>query len=608
MPQMNRRQQKRRGPNWNWQRGAVGAASGALTGFQAGGPWGAAAGAGAGLVTGGLTGVDTDVNRAGYDAALREFEIDTRRSARVTGDELSAQTGASLAARGINNSEMAAGVVSANRGRLMSAAEQQIGKYRGDLNKAIADAENQMKQADDAMTRQWWVDLAGQLTYWGLSRATAKSAEQTRIDAEEDEWERHFRQQELEGSDAVRIEHEKTPEFKKAFPDMAFHNELTKPSSEVTGAHPRMEDTELPVTPSTSKPFDPFAPEPDWRETPGTAKGKGQEMYPDRDRSEGGQGKPYPRRPDAEGEGPSTKRDMEEALSPEEVAVLEELFPDLDDILGVGLPTDKEIGSEKGNFPKLPDILQGDPVPSPPRNRGGSDYYPEEYYPDKDLSYRSDGSDYYPEEYYPDKDLSYRSDGSDYYPEEYYPDKGGSGNEIGPTSPRQYLINSEYVDEPKMRGLPGYMAYTYHDEGGYNPHDPSYAGVLQDTYDKWTGKPQDAPSDVKDLARRPDVVNAFYHWYLDTQTFIPPLFTRNDGLAYMYNDFAIHAGGGKAKMVYDKMIIKLRGQGITMATDLDLMMTYDAAKRDYCRLQGKNANAFADRAARVRQRAQALLQ
>ena len=596
MPQMNRRQQKRRGPNWNWQRGGIGAASGAVTGFQAGGPWGAAAGAGLGLVTGGLTGVDTDVNRAGYDAALREFEIDTRRSARVTGDELSAQTGASLAGRGINNSEMGAGIVSANRGRLMSAAEQQIGKYRGDLNKAIADAENQMKQADDAMTRQWWVDLAGQLTYWGLSRATAKSAEQTRIDAEEDEWERYFRQQELEGSDAVRIEHEKTPEFKKAFPDMAFHNELTKPSSEVTGAHPRMEDTEPPVTPSTSKPFDPFAPEPDWRETPGTAKGKGQEMYPDRDRSEGGQGKPYPRRPDAEGEGPSTKRDMEEALSPEDVAVLEELFPDLDDILGGGLPTDKEIGAEKGNFPKLPDILQGDayipPSPAPVSRRE-----PTPKITSGDITGahpRAQGE--------PVSVPSGREN------DPIFRDEGMNSSWDAPPREEQYLINSEYVDEPKMRGLPGYMAYTYHDEGGYNPHDPSYAGVLQDTYDKWTGKPPDAPSDVKDLARRPDVVNAFYHWYLDTQTFIPPLFTRNDGLAYMYNDFAIHAGGAKAKMVYDKMIIKLRGQGITMATDLDLMMTYDAAKRDYYRLQGKNANAFADRAARVRQRAQALLQ
>lgn len=163
MPRYNRRSR------WNWERAGQGAISGAATGFSVGGPKGAAAGAGVGFVTGGLSGRDTTIDRIPYDRAIRDFSKLRKRSARFAADEHSAQTGASFQARGLNTSELAGGVIAANRGRFMRGAETDIAKFTADINLRIAQAEQQAQMADDELTRQGWLDLAGQLGLMAIS-------------------------------------------------------------------------------------------------------------------------------------------------------------------------------------------------------------------------------------------------------------------------------------------------------------------------------------------------------------------------------------------------------------------------------------------------------
>ena len=157
MPRYNRKSR------WNTERAVQGAASGAAYGFSVGGGPGAAVGAVGGGIIGGLTGRDTSVNRAPYDEAIRQFSYRRRGQARVAADEGSARAGASFTSRGLNTSELAAGVISANRGRYMRAAEDDISQFSADIEFRIADAERQAMIADDEETRQGWLDLAEQL-------------------------------------------------------------------------------------------------------------------------------------------------------------------------------------------------------------------------------------------------------------------------------------------------------------------------------------------------------------------------------------------------------------------------------------------------------------
>ena len=160
MPRYNRR---KKGSRWNTERAVQGAGSGAATGFSVGGPKGAVVGGFVGGITGGFTGRDTSIDRAPYDAALAAYAKQRRQGARFAADESSAQTGAAFAARGFNTSELAGGVISANRGRFMRDAETDIGKVTADINLRIAEAQQKAEMADDEETRQGWLDLAQQL-------------------------------------------------------------------------------------------------------------------------------------------------------------------------------------------------------------------------------------------------------------------------------------------------------------------------------------------------------------------------------------------------------------------------------------------------------------
>lgn len=173
MPQYNRRKKGR----FNWERAVQGAVSGGLTGFSVGGPKGAAIGATSGGILGGMTGRNTDIDRAPYERAIDDFSKLRRRSARFTADEHSVQTGAAFDRRGLNTSELAGGVIAANRGRFMRDAETDIAKFSADVNLRIAEAERQAALAEDATTRQGWLDLAGQLGLMAISGEFTPSAE-----------------------------------------------------------------------------------------------------------------------------------------------------------------------------------------------------------------------------------------------------------------------------------------------------------------------------------------------------------------------------------------------------------------------------------------------
>ena len=155
MPQYNRQfKRKKSGPTWNWQRAGLGAAGGAAQGFAVGGPWGALLGVPAGIA-GGLTGVDKNVDRVAYDRALMRFSDNARSNARIAGNQQAADTGASFASRGLNASELAGGVVAANKGRLRAGAERAIGDQTANVEMKIAEREAALEREDAGLTQQY---------------------------------------------------------------------------------------------------------------------------------------------------------------------------------------------------------------------------------------------------------------------------------------------------------------------------------------------------------------------------------------------------------------------------------------------------------------------
>lgn len=163
MPQYNRRiQRKGGGPNWSWERAALGAGTWGAQGAAAAGPYGALL-AIPGAVIGGLTGVDTSVDRAPYEEALRQYTDDVQYQARVSGDQMAADAGAAFARRGLNASELAAGVITANRGRIQRGANQMIAAKSAEQQFAIAQREAQREREDAALTQQFLGQAAGSL-------------------------------------------------------------------------------------------------------------------------------------------------------------------------------------------------------------------------------------------------------------------------------------------------------------------------------------------------------------------------------------------------------------------------------------------------------------
>ena len=174
----------------SWGRVAQGAGSGAIEGGTIGakfGPKGAAVGAGIGAVAGGTIGALTSPKP--FDPMLYQEMIDRyakgrRYQARTSANQLSADLGASLAARNLNNSGLGAGLVVGNRGRLMASAEQDIGKFQAGVYEKIAQAEYNAEHAENEQVRRGWLDLAQQIAFTAAEIGVNYKAKRAKEDAE----------------------------------------------------------------------------------------------------------------------------------------------------------------------------------------------------------------------------------------------------------------------------------------------------------------------------------------------------------------------------------------------------------------------------------------
>jgi len=94
-------------------------------------------------------------------------------------------------------------------------------------------------------------------------------------------------------------------------------------------------------------------------------------------------------------------------------------------------------------------------------------------------------------------------------------------------------------------------------EGGYNPSDgtapdgsriPSYAGVLQTTYDWFLelrgGSLINPPGAVRELANREDIIKAFYRWWIWERSGAADV---PEWFAYMLADWYVQSGGHAIK-------------------------------------------------------------
>ena len=100
-----------------------------------------------------------------YQEMIDRYSKGRRYQARTAANQLSADLGSSLAARNLNNSGLGAGIVAGNRGRLMAAAEQDIGKFQADVYERIAQAEYNAEHAENEHIRRGWLDLGRQIAY-----------------------------------------------------------------------------------------------------------------------------------------------------------------------------------------------------------------------------------------------------------------------------------------------------------------------------------------------------------------------------------------------------------------------------------------------------------
>ena len=638
------RRRKKKSSGWDWERAAQGVISGGALGFQYGGPKGAAVGALVGGGAGGLSGRDTSIDATPYEEALEYYGKDRRRDARMQADQFGADAGASFAARGLNASELAAGTIATNRGRIRQAAESDIGRARSELYIRIADAEHQANAANDAETRQGWLTLARQLGFQLLMHEGGDGGD---------------------GGNATSIHPDDPfPELRSpdAYPDQLPPNfnpnapastddpfpELRQPyidevigggsSPRVTGALERRKPLGIP----RGIPDEGGSPQPDWVwDEADPLRGESDDPF-----RGGGEGRVEPSRGgapasmelDRQKEGaisvPPVPQDpwfgprrdkLREIVPPEEMDALDDIFPDgeLDRILDPGaIMTDAP-----RREPPVPMTEQAPPRPimdvPPPSERSTLPDWAED-----------DGSKVGPPR--PILDVS-DWDGSKVGPPR--PIKVGpprpildvsdwDGSKVGPPRPimdvpppseRSTLpdwaeddvinitpttVDSEWATPEKMQGLPTYMGHIYDDEQGFNPSDPSYAGITQQTYTEWRERNRmyGAPADVQDLARQPEVISVFYQDYI-AEANVPRRFMQHQALEYMYVDFAIHGGHEGARRMLRDAQRMLRAEGVTHPNDTELLQAFNRAKRNFYDKQGGNAASFIGRADRVMDRA-----
>ena len=598
---------KKSGLNWDWERAAQGAISGAAAG-SSGGPYGIAGGALIGGAAGGLTGRDEGADYTAFDEALDHYAGRSRKDARMLSDELSADLGANLASRGINNSRLGAGIVNANRGRVMGAAQGNIDKMRADMHARIAEAEYNADMAHDANTRQGWLNLARQLGMQAMMGDFGGGGDDEETEALNKRFDRLVDSSDQSAIEANQLLREQDAIREGKVPLAVTPGEPPQPP--ITG------DRDRGLYPS---PIEGGGGAPGGGTSDGWLLGKYnpiEDLFGGEDNRSTPTGAPdggesddwllgeYNPIEDLENQ---SKERLRSALLPEEMQVLEEVFPDgeLDRILDP---------SERSTLPDWAPTYEA-PPPSEPNQRreqfgpnpGDSDYpeYMRRLYPTPEDA-RQDGISeediriiYGASSAPPVMDVPPPSERST------LPDWAEDDGVINITP---LDVDSEWATEEKMNGLPEYMGYIYDDEAGYNASDPSYAGIKQGTYTEWRERNRmyGAPKDVKDLAKNPEAIALFYQDYIQAAG-VPHRFARTLALEYMYVDFAIHGGHAGARQILNDARQMLRAKGSTHPTDTELLTAFNRAKKDFYERQGANAGAFLGRADRVYDRSMKMM-
>ena len=416
-----------------------------------------------------------------YQGMIDKYTKGRRFQARTAANQLSADLGASLAARNLNQSKLGAGVITGNRGRIMAAAEQDISKFQADIYQRIAQAEFNAEQAENEAVRQGWINLAQQLAVTAADIGADYAAKQATETGEQRLVEagalaRDYTE-EIAGTqrDAQHIL-DNVPDI----PERKTGQALPGSTAEATGASP-----------------------------------SGVKVDPIRIDS------------------PSV-RELRERLDDESLTLLGTMMPGYEqDIAEMDELLKEEAGTDIINITPSPDRVEAGGTAAPviaeshelidqPANTnpfpvtgefGGRE--PREVTGMTESSpgriaredAQEDAADPNPEwtwerpDVPPVRDGAIRIEGD---PESYE---------------HEIIVNTFGIDDARVspesyQGLPSYYPLILDAEGGYNPSDPSMAGVWQGAYNDFLNSVENAsayPRNVRDLS--PSNIRDFYQWY-----------------------------------------------------------------------------------------------
>ena len=472
---------RRPGRKVSWGRVGQSAASGAIEGGTLGakfGPKGAVVGATIGATVGGVTGYlssPKEIDPLIYQGMIDKYAKGRRFKARTAANQLSADLGASLAARGLNQSQLGAGVVAGNRGRLMASAEQDIGDFEAGILERIAQAEYNAEHAENEQVRQGWLNLAQQIAVTaadiGGSHAAGKATETA----------------ERRAVEAQSLARDYTDEITGTQRDAQHILDSVSDIPERKTGQSLPGSTESGASPSSVK-VDPIRIDsPSVRELG--------ELFDDESRTLLGAMLPGYEQDIAE---------MDEILKEEGVkggtsAPVTAEPHELEEVV-VSAPRSEPPAAD------LPVAELDEVVVSAPRPSEGA------------VHISGDETAY-----------------------EY--------EKITST----FGIDESTVPAESYQGLPSYYPIILETEGGYNPSDPSTAGVWQVSYDEFLNFAENAssyPRGVGDLS--PSNIRDFYQWYHEktvasvNSEYMPEsvktLFNSSPAFQYIYSDAAVHHG------------------------------------------------------------------
>ena len=591
----------------SWERVAQGAVSGAIEGGTLGskfGPIGTVAGAVIGGTAGGGIGYLTSPKN--FDPVLYREMIDRyakgrRYQARTSANQLSADLGASLTARGLNSSVLGAGIVAGNRGRLMASAEQDIGNFQAGVYEKIAQAEYNAEHAENEQVRQGWLDLAQQIAFTAAEIGGDYQAKRQKETAERN------KEQALSGSRTYLEEISGTqrdaqhildsvsgiPERTTAPADAGGSVIPETAAPNVTAESPRLELNRMDAEDELSldiRAWRDSQPRWDW-ENPDTARPKS----------------------------PSVK-EVDELLDEDTRALLAAMLPDYEEVIAEIdelLEQEGVIGSGI-NVDASPDKILRDEeawkydIIGPPGHGPPTREEPHEL-PETVVTA--------PRELPPDPSTTVSPEEQRNMLDETQirgrmnpPATREEPHELPETvvtAPREdvyktitdtFGISDDVVPPESYMGLPAYYPIILDTEGGYNRADPSKAGVWQISYDDFLNSVENAseyPRDVKDLSN--ENIRDFYMWYHErtvadvnneyTPESVKGLFNNNTAFQYMYSDAAVHHGHAGAAHIASQFAVSHAGGDHPMT----MINRFDTQRKAYMGILRKNQIAKVNR-------------